>query len=326
MRNLLGIKSFLFEFTWLLASAALFFGPPARAQEEDPLAELKKLEDRFEEALNKEDYKKALEIGEQMHYITLQKHTSTLFNIARVHDKLGDKDVAFAWLESAAETSYWHVRFMLRDSDDFKSIRNEKRFKEMMKGAWLKSYIWMLERPERVAFQKPVEVMAALALRPGERVADIGAGSGYFTIPFAKAVGPDGRVWATDLYQELLDHIAERVKEEGLDNVECLKAEKDGPMLPKGGVDTIVMVDTYHYLENRVAYNGKLRECLAPGGRVVVIDSKPRPPEERMPGYPQPHVEISLETLDAEMAEAGFKPVKVHDFLPEQYFVEYGVR
>jgi cyclopropane fatty-acyl-phospholipid synthase-like methyltransferase len=226
-------------------------------------------------------------------------------------------------LKEAAETSFWHTHLALRDSEDFEKIRKEDRFKRMMRGAWMKNYILMLERPERADFQKPLEVMAALAIEPGERVADIGAGSGYFSIPIARAVGPDGKVWATDLYDDLIDHMKKRAAEEKLDNVEVLKVAKDDPMLPAGGVDTILLVDAYHYLEDRVAYNRKMLECLAPGGRIVIIDSIPRPAEERMPGYPQPHVQISREMLDEEMAAAGLVLARDHDFLPEQYFVEY---
>ena len=92
--------------------------------------------------------------------------------------------------------------------------------------------------------------------------------------------------------------------------------------LPAGGVDTILMVDTLHYITQRTAYAEKLRAGLAPGGRVVIIDYKPKPFEER-PWGPPPEQQISRETVDADFAKAGLQPVKVHDFLPEQYFVEY---
>ena len=320
-------KFFNIGITWFLVlSISSTLSISARVQdEEDPLGQLKKLESRFDAAFKAEAYQEGLVIAEEMYGIILSKHVTTLYNIALLNEKLGQRERAYVWFEQAANTSYWHVRFRLRESNDFKEMQKEERFKSIMRGAWLKNYIFMLERPERADFQKPLEVMAALELRPGERVADLGAGSGYFTIPMARAVGPDGVVWATDLYQDLLDHIEKRAKEEKLENVRPLKVPKDDPCLPAGGVDTVLMVDAYHYLEDRPAYNKKLKKCLAPGGRVVVIDSIPKPQEERMPGYPKPHVEISRETLDKEMAAAGLVPIKVHDFLPEQYFVEYGV-
>jgi ubiquinone/menaquinone biosynthesis C-methylase UbiE len=164
--------------------------------------------------------------------------------------------------------------------------------------------------------------MAALGLKKGERVADIGAGSGYFTIPVARAVGPEGAVWALDIEPFMVDYVEKRAREAGLKNVKPVLVQKDDPALPPGGVDTILMVDTYHYVRNRAEYAKKLRAGLAPGGRVVIIDYIPKTWEER-PWGPLPHNQFPKETVDAEMAAAGLKPVKVHDFLTEQYFVEY---
>ena len=186
-------------------------------------------------------------------------------------------------------------------------------------------YLAMLERPERETFQKPKQVMAALALRPGERVADIGAGSGYFTIPVAKAVGPKGVVWALDIRQPMLDYIARRLQTEKLTNVKLKLVPAGDPQLPPHDVDTILMVDIYHYIhfEKRGAeYARKLPPGLAPRGRIVVIDYKPKSFNERPWGPPEEQ-QMSRETLDRYMAAGGFKPVKVHSFLPEQYFVEY---
>jgi len=180
----------------------------------------------------------------------------------------------------------------------------------------------LLEREQREEWQKPSQVLEALAVREGERVADIGAGSGYFTLPLARAVGPTGRVYACDIEQAYLEHIARRATLEGLEQVTCQLADADDPHLPAAGVDTIFMVDTYHYLQDRAQYIRTLRECLAPGGRIVIIDYIPR---ERDPGAFVPALEhqLSRETVDADMAAAGLKPAAVHDFLPEQYFVEY---
>jgi ubiquinone/menaquinone biosynthesis C-methylase UbiE len=183
-------------------------------------------------------------------------------------------------------------------------------------------YIAMLERPERESFQKPKEVMAALALKPGEQVADVGAGSGYFTIPVAKAVGPTGVVWALDIRQEMLDYMAKRLEAEKISNVRLKLVAADDPQLPAGGVETILMVDVFHYIENGAEYARKLRAGLAPKGRVVVIDYIPKPWAER-PWGPPPEQQMPRESLDAWMAQAGLKPAKVHSFLTEQYFVEY---
>lgn len=188
--------------------------------------------------------------------------------------------------------------------------------------ARLAEYMAMLERPERESFQKPDQVMAALALRPGERVADIGAGTGYFTLRVARAVGPQGVVWALDLVPEFLEHVAARAKDAGLANVRTKKVLPTDPQLEPGSVDTILMVDTIHYVKDRAAYAKALRAALAPGGRLVVIDYIPRSEAER-PWGPPVEQQMSKETLDAELKAGGFVPVKVHTFLPEQYFVEY---
>lgn len=184
-------------------------------------------------------------------------------------------------------------------------------------------YIAMLERKERDVFQKPDDVMRTLALRPGERVADVGAGSGYFTLRVARAVGPTGRVLAIDINPDLLEFLDRRAKEAGLANVVSRRVEKDDPDLPPAGIDTILMVDTFHYIKERAAYARKLRAGLAPGGRIVVIDYLLW---AGCPGAPRPERRLSRESVDEAMAAAGLAPSKVHEFLPEQFFVEYMVR
>ena len=153
-------------------------------------------------------------------------------------------------------------------------------------------------------------------------VADVGAGSGYFTIPVARAVGADGRVIATDIRQEMLDYIANRLTDEGVTNVELVKVEPDDPGLPAGGVDLVLMVDVMHYVKDRVSYGRKLRSSLSPGGRLVVIDFRHDPDAERE-FAPPPEQQIPQGTLDLEMGEAGFEVAASYDFLPEQYFVVY---
>ena len=189
-------------------------------------------------------------------------------------------------------------------------------------------YLASLERPEREAFQKPEQVMAALNLKPGERVVDLGAGSGYFTLRMARAVGPRGIVWALDIRQQMIDYIARRIESEKISNIKLKLVPPDDPQIEPASVDTIVMVDVYHYIhyEKRGAeYAKKLRPAITPGGRVVIIDYIPKPAAERDWGPPEVQ-QMSRETLDSYMAGAGFKPARVHSFLPEQYFVEYEVK
>ena len=122
----------------------------------------------------------------------------------------------------------------------------------------------------------------------------------------------------------MLDYIDRRCRAEQLGNVEFQKVEKDNPNLPPGGIDTILMIDTYHYIKERTKYAQMLRPGLAPGGRLVVIDFIPKPWEER-PWGPPPQQHLSKETLSADLKKAGFKVIAEYDFMPEHFFVIYGV-
>ncbi len=186
-------------------------------------------------------------------------------------------------------------------------------------------YIRRMESGDRSVWQKPDEVVAALNLKPGERIADVGCGPGYFTLPLAEAVGPTGKVWAVDIEAEMLDRLRERIAEGDLSNIEPQLVPENDPMLPAGEVDTILIVNTYHHFSYRPVYVSKLRRALAPGGRIVIIDFIPKPREERGFG---PRLEMQLEraTVDREMAASNLQPAAVYTFLPEQYFVEYRVK
>jgi len=310
----------------LVLAAFVPIAPAAAKGAEEPqasVAEIEKLGLQLDEAYKLKDYAKALGIAEQMDEMLMPKYVDLLCKIAALHCLLGHKEEAYVWLKRTFDAGFWDFA-RLKEDADFASIRDEERFKTMARQARIEQYIEMLERPDREAFQKPAEVMKALALKRGERVADVGAGSGYFTIPVAEAVGPKGVVWAVDIRQEMLDYIQKRLMEKKLQNVSLVLAPNDDPLLPAGGVDTILMVDTWHYIRDP-QYAKKLRAALAPGGRVVVIDYTPKSWEER-PWGPPPEQQTPREELDRQFAEAGLKPIKVHDFLTEQYFVEYGVK
>jgi ubiquinone/menaquinone biosynthesis C-methylase UbiE len=181
------------------------------------------------------------------------------------------------------------------------------------------------ESPERAKWQKPDEVVAALKLEPGERVADVGCGPGYFTIPIAKAVGPTGKVWAVDIEPQMLARARQHAVAAGLANIEYVHGVADDPLLPSGVVDTILIVNTFHHFSDCRAYVAKLRKALVPGGRIVNIDFTPKLQEQRGFGPPL-EMQLRREVVDQDMAAAGLRPVKVHEFLPEQYFVEYRAR
>jgi ubiquinone/menaquinone biosynthesis C-methylase UbiE len=182
------------------------------------------------------------------------------------------------------------------------------------------AYIRALEDPNRSAWQKPAEVIRQLSLEPGEAVADIGAGSGYFTVRFARAVGPRGKVYAVDIDRGMLDHIERRAKEAHLGNIQLVLAEPHDPKLPAASVDVIFICDTLHHISDRATYYPFLARALRPGGRLVNIDFYKKP----LPVGPPLAMKIAKEAMMAEATTAGFHVIKDFDFLPYQYFLIFG--
>jgi hypothetical protein len=133
---------------------------------------------------------------------------------------------------------------------------------------WAKEF----DKPERDAWQKPDEVVTLLQLAAGMKVADIGAGTGYFEARLSRAVGPTGSVLALDVEEGMVSYLNERAKREGLANVKASKVAFDDPKLAAGSVDRILIVDTWHHIDGRGAYAVKLRDALAPGGFVAIVD------------------------------------------------------
>src|SRR5262245_14979073 len=169
----------------------------------------------------------------------------------------------------------------------------------------------------RDRWQQPERVVAALEIRPGDRVADLGAGSGYFTERLARAVAPGGQVYAVDVDEEMNEFLRTRLTQAGIDNVEVILGHFDDPLLPDGGVDLVLVVDTYHHLGNRPAYFRNLRRDLAPDGRVAVIDFDGRASwYMRWTGHITPR-----EDLLREMSVAGFEVAEEFDFIDRQSFV-----
>jgi ubiquinone/menaquinone biosynthesis C-methylase UbiE len=160
-------------------------------------------------------------------------------------------------------------------------------------------------------------VIASLGLRPGDRVADIGAGSGYFTLPLARAVGPSGRVHAVDVDEEMNEYLRKRVREAGLENVEVTLGRYEDPLLPAGEIDLIFTSNTYHHIEERPAYFRGILDDLAPGGRVAILDYDGRKGWfVRLVGHYTPKQEILRE-----MEEAGYRLADDADFLDRQSFL-----
>jgi ubiquinone/menaquinone biosynthesis C-methylase UbiE len=140
-----------------------------------------------------------------------------------------------------------------------------------------------LERPEREKEERPSKVLAALKVRPGDVVADIGAGSGYYTFRLADLVGPKGKVLAVDIQPEMLDIIRRRMKETKAANVEPVLGTISDPKLPEGGVDMILMVDVYHEFSHPYEMTEAMVRALKPGGRLVFVEFRA---EDRDPEVP----------------------------------------
>jgi ubiquinone/menaquinone biosynthesis C-methylase UbiE len=173
-------------------------------------------------------------------------------------------------------------------------------------------YARVLEDPSRDAWQKPHTVVSALALQPAETIADIGAGTGYFSRRFARHAG---MVFAVDIDQKLLDIAAK----DAPPSHSTILATPDDPRLSPASVDTIFFCDVLHHISGRPAYYRKIRAALKPGGRLVVIDFFKKP----LPVGPSPAMKLSEDEVQSELSAAGFRLAKSFDFLPHQYFLVF---
>jgi predicted methyltransferase len=174
----------------------------------------------------------------------------------------------------------------------------------------------MWDAPERDAWQKPEQVLALLDVKPDSRVADIGAGTGYFTVRLARAA-PQGRVYAVDVEESMLAFIAKRAAGEGLANIEPIHATPDDPALV-GKIDRVLVCDTYHHLGNRAAYFARLAGALAPGARVMIVDFAR---DRGGPGPPNEH-RIAEADVVSELGEAGYTLLRAErELLPHQYLL-----
>lgn len=174
----------------------------------------------------------------------------------------------------------------------------------------------VFDDPARDAWQKPREVIGALALKPDAVVADIGAGTGYFAARFAH-MAPNGRVYAIDTEPDMVRHLAERARREGLANLSAVKGDPADPRIP-AKADLIIMVDVFHHVDDRERYFARLRESLKPGGRVAIIDFR----MDSANGPPKA-ARIAPEQVKAELQRAGYRLAQEHSFLPNQYFLVF---
>ncbi|HUK29892.1 MAG TPA: class I SAM-dependent methyltransferase [Candidatus Acidoferrum sp.] len=174
-----------------------------------------------------------------------------------------------------------------------------------------------LDRAERDEQEKPELVLKALNLKSGEVVADLGAGSGYFTFRMAPKVGSAGKVYAVEIQDEMLNEIRQRALAQHVINVEAVKGSETDPHLPVGAVDIVLMVDVYHELAFPYEVMVKVREALRPGRRVVFVEYRKEDPAVRIKEVHK----MSVEQIEKEMKVIGLKHVETIETLPLQHIV-----
>lgn len=178
----------------------------------------------------------------------------------------------------------------------------------------------LLESPDREVWQKPERIMDSLGIADGAKVADVGAGGGWFTVRLARRVGPNGIVYAQDVQPQMLEAIERRVAKENLRNVRYVRGTPTDPMLPADSLDSVLIVETFHEIQsgNPRLFLENVRRALKEGGRVGVVDYKeggggPGPDGTR----PDPAA------VEAVAREAGLRLLKRETFLPFQFFLVF---
>lgn len=185
----------------------------------------------------------------------------------------------------------------------------------------VKEYLEKFEGESREIFTSRKEIVAAVGLRSGMAVADIGAGTGLFTRLFAKEVGPTGKVYAVDIAQRFIEHIEKTSREQGLKNVVGVVCKPDSVELPENSIDLAFICDTYHHFEFPFRTMTSLHRALRPGGQVVLIDF------HRIPGTSSEwilnHVRAGQEVVTQEVVSVGYKLLDEKKFLKENYFLRF---
>jgi ubiquinone/menaquinone biosynthesis C-methylase UbiE len=183
---------------------------------------------------------------------------------------------------------------------------------------WIKT----LDGPQRVAEMRIPDVVAALKLRPGQTVADIGAGSGLFEVPLATAVGSGGRVFAEDIDAGFFPEIRRRLTEAKVSNVETVLGKFTDPLLPVKNVDLALINDVMHHIENRAVFIKTLAGYLQPSGRVAVVDYE----AGKGPHTADTTLQVSREQLTQWMRDAGLAQAEDIKMFPDKYFLIFAKR
>lgn len=172
-----------------------------------------------------------------------------------------------------------------------------------------------LESPERRRFLDPDRILEAIGVRPGAVIADIGCGPGFFSLPAARAAGPEGTVYAIDLAPEMLQRIEERAREEGFDNIVPVQATESGSPVRDGSCDLALAVNVLHETEDRVAFLAEVRRILRDGGALAIVEWKKELTEKGPPVDDR----VSSGDVAESAGAAGFEEFTVFDAGPYSY-------
>jgi precorrin-6B methylase 2 len=197
-----------------------------------------------------------------------------------------------------------------------------------------REWIRRLDRPDRIPGLKIADVVACLKLKPGDVVADIGAGTGAYTIPFARAVAPSGKALAVDIWPDLLEYISAKAGAERVVNLQTVLAKRDDPNLQKKQVDVAFFHDVFHNMNDRQAYLRVLKPYLKPGGRIAIIEQEFNDPIAKK--WDKPEDRITREQVKGWMTNAGFRLSAEFDIfegannpkgaeMPDRWFVVYAM-
>ncbi len=188
----------------------------------------------------------------------------------------------------------------------------------------VEEYIARFEGDGRAIYSKRRELLATLDLKPGAAVADIGAGTGFFSMMMSEAVGESGTVYAVDIAQNFLDHIVEAAKEKGLKNVRPIVCDQKSTKLDPNSIDAAFICDTYHHFEFPFLTMASVHDAIRPGGLLVIVDFK------RIVGISDPwvlgHVRAGKGTVSDEIIDSGFELIEEVDLLEGQYVLRFKKR
>ena len=226
--------------------------------------------------------------------------------------------VLLALCAPAAHTEQLGQRYEHRAAHDADGIGKFYLGREIAQVMGPGGILW-LERTERETQEQPELVIDALEIKPGQTIADLGAGSGSYSFRIAPLVGPTGKVLAIDIEPAMLDAIAQRARRERIENVTTVRSSAQDPNLAPGSVDLLFMVDVYHELEYPYEMLTKVRTALKPRGRVALIEYRAEDPDVLI----KPLHKMTERQVRREMQAAGFKHVKTVRTLPLQHLIVF---